>query len=174
MTPGTRTRVAVDFSGLSKTKPQKSLITKISRSGGRNKSGKMTMRHIGGGHKRRYRVIDFKRDNHGVEGTVKTLEYDPNRTAFICLVNFTNGDKRYILAPDGIKEGDKIVSGEGVQPELGNTLFLNEIPLGTTIHNIEMAPGRGGVLARSAGSYAQLTNKEGKYAIVNCHQVKRE
>ena len=166
MTPGTRNRVAVDFSGLTKKAPEKSLLAKKTRGGGRNGTGKMTNRHRGGGHKKRYRIMDFKRDNHGVTGEVVSIEYDPNRTAFISLVKFTNGDKRYIIAPDGIKVGDKLESGKGVAPNLGNAMFLSEIPLGTTIHNVEMHPGQGGVLARSAGAYAQLTNKEGKYAIL--------
>ncbi len=166
MTPGTRNRVAVDFSGLTKKAPEKSLLAKKTRGGGRNGTGKMTNRHRGGGHKKRYRIIDFKRDNHGVTGEVVSLEYDPNRTAFISLVKFTNGDKRYIIAPEGIKVGDKLESGKGVAPNLGNAMLLSEIPLGTTIHNVEMHPGQGGVLARSAGAYAQLTNKEGKYAIL--------
>ena len=165
-TPGSRFTVTVDYSELSNTKPEKSLIKKLKKSGGRNSKGRMTVRHRGGGHKRRYRVIDFKRDNHGVKGEVKSLEYDPNRTAFIALIQFTDGEKRYILAPEGLKVGDTVISGKGAAPDLGNCLPLSEMPLGTVIHNIELHPGNGGVMARSAGSYGQVTNKEGKYAIL--------
>lgn len=124
------------------------------------------MRYIGGGHKRRYRLIDFKRDKHGIPAEVKTIEYDPNRSARIALVTYADGEKRYIVAPEGLKVGDTILSGEGIAPEVGNSLFLREIPLGTIIHNIELHPGRGAALARSAGAYAQLSAREGKYAIV--------
>ena len=156
-TPGQRFKVVNDFEHLTTgNNPEKSLILKKSRSGGRNDTGKMTMRHIGGGHKKRYRVIDFKRDKFGIPAVVKTVEYDPNRTAFIALLNYADGEKRYILAPNGIKEGQTVVSGEGVAPEVGNALYLSEIPLGATIHNIELRPGQGGVMVRSAGAYAQL------------------
>lgn len=124
------------------------------------------MRYVGGGHKQRYRIIDFKRDKDGVVGTVATIEYDPNRTARIALVNYSDGEKRYIVAPNGLKVGQKIVSGPGAAPEVGNTLLLSEIPLGTFIHNIELYPGQGGIISRSAGSYAQLSAREGKYAII--------
>jgi large subunit ribosomal protein L2 len=124
------------------------------------------MRYIGGGHKRKYRIIDFKRDKNGVSAEVKTVEYDPNRSAFISLVEYQDGEKRYILCPHGLKVGQKIVSGTGILPELGNTLPLSEIPLGSIIHNIELAPGQGGRICRSAGSYAQLTSKDGKYVVV--------
>lgn len=124
------------------------------------------MRYIGGGHKQRYRLIDFKRDNDGVEGTVKSIEYDPNRTARIALVFFTNGDKRYIIAPNGLKEGAKVKSGKGVPPEIGNAPYLSDIPLGTVISCIEMTPGKGAAIARSAGSFAQLSAREGKYATI--------
>ena len=124
------------------------------------------MRYRGGGHKRRYRIIDFKRDKFGIEGEVTTIEYDPNRSARIALIQYTDGEKRYIVAPAKLKVGDKINSGEGVEPNVGNAMYLSEIPLGTTIHNIELHPGRGGILARGAGTYAQLNAREGKYAII--------
>jgi large subunit ribosomal protein L2 len=126
----------------------------------------MTMRYIGGGHKRALRVIDFKRAKDGIEGLVKTVEYDPNRSARIALISYKDGEKRYILAPQGLQVGQKVVSGKGAAPEVGNTLLLSEVPLGTIIHNIELRPGQGGVLARSAGSYAQLSAREGKYAVL--------
>ncbi len=166
ITPGTRHRVVVDTSHLSKKAPEKALLGSKSSSGGRNDAGELTMRYRGGGHKRRYRVVDFKRDNHGVAGVVNALEYDPNRSAFIALVFYKNGDKRYILAPDGLKVGATIISGPGVTPDLGNCLPLSEIPLGSDIHNIELRPGTGGSIARSAGASAVLANKDGKYAIV--------
>ncbi|MBL7811534.1 MAG: 50S ribosomal protein L2 [Bacteroidetes bacterium] len=165
-TPGQRFRVANAFTELTASKPEKSLLTPVKKSGGRNNQGRMTMRFIGGGHKRRYRVIDFKRNNFGVVGEVKTVEYDPNRTAFISLVEFADGDKRYILAPNGIKVGQKIEQGAAAAPEIGNALPLSNIPLGSLIHNIEMAPGQGAKICRSAGSYAQLMAREGKYAAV--------
>jgi large subunit ribosomal protein L2 len=124
------------------------------------------MRYTGGGHKRRYRIIDFKRDKHGMDAEVKTVEYDPNRTARISLVQYTDGEKRYIIAPEGIEVGQTIKSGEGISPDVGNALYLSEIPLGTVVHNIEMRPGQGGVIARGAGAYAQLTARDGKYAIL--------
>ena len=165
-TPGTRFRVANAFAEITESKPEKSLTVSISKSGGRNNQGKMTMRYIGGGHKRKYRIIDFKRDKHGVLAEVKTVEYDPNRSAFISLIEYTDGEKRYILCPHGLKVGQKLNSGSGVTPDLGNTLPLSEIPLGSIIHNIEMAPGQGGKVCRSAGSYAQLTARDGKYVVV--------
>ena len=166
-TPGQRFKVVNDFDAITTgNNPEKSLITKKGKSGGRNNTGKMTMRHMGGGHKRRYRVVDFKRDKFGIPATVKTIEYDPNRTAFIALLSYADGEKRYIVAPNGLKEGQTVVSGKGVAPEVGNTLFLSEIPLGATIHNIELRPGQGAVMVRSAGSYAQLMARDGKYAIV--------
>jgi large subunit ribosomal protein L2 len=165
-TPGTRFRIANTFAELTASEPEKSLTVSISKSGGRNNQGKMTMRYIGGGHKRKYRIIDFKRDKHGVIAEVKTVEYDPNRSAFIALVEYVDGEKRYILCPHGLKVGQKLNSGSGVVPDLGNTLPLAEIPLGSIIHNIEMAPGQGGKVCRSAGSYAQLTARDGKYVVV--------
>lgn len=165
-TPGTRFRIANTFAELTASEPEKSLTVSISKSGGRNNQGKMTMRYIGGGHKRKYRIIDFKRDKHGMPAEVKTVEYDPNRSAFISLVEYQDGEKRYILCPQGLKVGQKLNSGTGVTPDLGNTLPLSEIPLGSIIHNIEMAPGQGGKVCRSAGSYAQLTARDGKYVVV--------
>ena len=166
-TPGQRFKEISSFDELTpNVKPEKSLLKPMKKSGGRNNTGKMTMRYMGGGHKRRYRVIDFKRDKDNMEATVKTIEYDPNRTANIALLVYADGEKRYIIAPQGLKVGQKIISGEQVVPEVGNILQLANIPLGTDIHNIEMKPGKGGMLARSAGSYATLTSRDGKYAIV--------
>lgn len=165
-TPGQRHKVVNTFDGITASSPEKSLLAPIKRSGGRNNSGRMTMRYIGGGHKRRYRIIDFKREKFGMDATVTSIEYDPNRTARIALVVYADGEKRYIIAPNGLNVGDKIVSGKGAAPEVGNTLFLSEIPLGTIIHNIELRPGQGAVMARSAGAYAQLVAREGKYAIL--------
>lgn len=165
-TPGQRFRVANTFEEITTDKPEKSLLAPIKRTGGRNNQGRMTMRFIGGGHKRRYRIIDFKRNNFGVVGEVKTVEYDPNRSAFISLIEFAEGEKRYIIAPSGIKVGQKVEQGPGVSPEVGNALLLSEIPLGTLIHNIEMSPGQGAKICRSAGSYAQLMAREGKYVAI--------
>lgn len=166
ITPGQRYRVANAYSELTCDTPEKSLLAKISSTGGRNRTGKMTVRNRGGGHKRRYRIIDFKRDKDGVPATVKTIEYDPNRTAFISLLHYADGEKRYIIAPKGIKVGDTLVSGKGAAPEVGNTLFLSEVPLGTEIHAIEMQPGKGAAMARSAGTYAVLANREEKYGVL--------
>jgi large subunit ribosomal protein L2 len=166
ITPGLRHRVGNDYSILTTDKPEKSLITPLKRTGGRNNSGKMTMRNRGGGHKRRYRVIDFKRNKDEMSATVKTIEYDPNRTAFIALVEYGDGEKRYIVAPDGLQVGVEIKSGKGATPDVGNTLLLSEIPLGSTIHAIEMQPGKGAALARSAGTYGTLSSREGKYAVI--------
>jgi len=138
----------------------------MKRSGGRNNAGKMTMRYMGGGHKKRYRVIDFHRDKDGMPAVVKSIEYDPNRSARIALVAYEDGEKRYIVAPSGLKVGQKILSGQGASPDVGNAMPLADMPLGTIVHNIEMKPGHGAVLARSAGSYAQLTSRDGKYAII--------
>jgi large subunit ribosomal protein L2 len=166
LTPSLRYKLSADFAEITTDRPEKSLVKSTKSSGGRNNTGKMTVRYIGGGHKKAYRVIDFKRDKDGIEGTVTTVEYDPNRSARIALVVYKDGEKRYIIAPQGIQVGQKIVSGKGVAPEVGNTLFLSEIPLGTIIHNIELRPGQGAALARSAGSYAQLSARDGKYAIL--------
>lgn len=166
ITPGTRYRIAPVFSEITSATPQKSLVASKKKSGGRNNSGKMTMRYLGGGHKQKYRVIDFKRDKYGIPAVVATIEYDPNRTCRIALLNYKDGEKRYIVAPQGIQVGQEIVSGKGVAPEVGNALPLSEIPLGTIIHNIELKPGKGGAIARSAGAYAQLLARDGKYATV--------
>jgi large subunit ribosomal protein L2 len=166
VTPGTRHKIAGIFDDITCDKPEKSLIEPIKKSGGRNNTGKMTMRYIGGGHKQMYRIIDFKRDKDGVPATVKTIEYDPNRTARIALLFYADGEKRYIIAPNGLKVGQKLLSGKDIAPELGNTLYLSDIPLGTIIHNIELRPGQGAILARSAGSYAQLLSRDGNYAII--------
>ena len=166
ITPGQRHKVANSFAEITTGESQKSLIKSIKKSGGRNNTGKMTVRQLGGGHKRKYREIDFKRDNYGVPGKVVSVEYDPNRTSRICLVNFADGDKRYVIAPNGIQVGQEILSGEKAAPEVGNTLFLRDIPLGTVIHNIEMQPGQGGKIARGAGAYAQLNAKDGKFAVI--------
>jgi len=165
-TPGQRFKLISAFDEITCSVPDKSLLVPIRKSGGRNNQGKMTMRYIGGGHKRNYRLIDFKRERDGVKATVKTIEYDPNRSARIALVVYEDGQKRYIVAPNGIQVGQILESGKGVAPELGNTLFLSDIPLGTVVHNIELRPGQGAVIARSAGAYAQLVSREGKYAIV--------
>jgi large subunit ribosomal protein L2 len=166
VTPGQRHKIISTFDEITKATPEKTLLRPMKKSGGRNNSGKMTMRYIGGGHKRRYRVIDFLRDKDGVPAIVHSIEYDPNRTARIALLLYEDGEKRYIIAPNGLKVGQTIRSGQGIAPEIGNALTLNEIPLGTLIHNIELHPGKGGVLARSAGSYAQLTSRDGKFAII--------
>ena len=165
-TPGQRNKAISAFDEITCTKPEKSLLEPIRKSGGRNNTGKMTMRYIGGGHKRMYRIIDFRRDKDNCPATVKTIEYDPNRSARIALVVYADGEKRYIIAPAGIRVGQTIMSGSGVAPELGNALPLSEIPLGTVIHNIELRPGQGAAMARSAGTYAQLTAREGKHAIL--------
>ncbi len=166
VTPGQRFRILLSNDDITATKPEKSLIRPLKKSGGRNHSGKMTVRNIGGGHKRQYRIIDFKRDKDNLPAVVRTIEYDPNRSARIALVVYKDGEKRYILAPSGLTVGQTIISGDNVAPEIGNTLPLSNIPLGTIIHNIELYPGRGGVLAKSAGVSAQLTSRDGKYAII--------
>ena len=166
ITPGTRFRVGNDYSALTTSKPEKSLLAPMKRSGGRNATGRMTQRYIGGGHKRRYRIIDFKRDREGFEATVSTIEYDPNRSAYIALTQFEDGEKRYIIAPDGVNVGDKLNSGKGAEPNVGNSLYLSDIPLGSVIHAIELKPGKGAALARSAGTYGTLMGREGKYASV--------
>ena len=166
ITPGQRFRVVNGFDTITTDKPEKSLLAPKKRSGGRNSQGRMTTRNIGGGHKQRYRIIDFKRDKSGIPATVKTIEYDPNRTAFIALLSYADGEKRYVIAQNGLKVGQKVVSGSSVSPEIGNTMPLSEIPLGTTISCIELRPGQGAVMARSAGSFAQLMARDGKYATV--------
>lgn len=166
VTPGTRQRVAPDFAELTASRPEKSLLEPLKKTGGRNNQGRRTMRYIGGGHKRHYRIIDFKRDKVGVPAEVLTVEYDPNRSARISLVQYTDGEKRYIIAPQGITVGQTIQSGEGATPDVGNALPLNVMPIGTIVHNIELNPGKGGAMARSAGTYAQLVGREDKYAIL--------
>lgn len=164
VTPGQRNKVISAFDEITTNKPEKSLLCPKPRTGGRNYSGKMTMRYRGGGHKKMYRFIDFRRDKDGIPATVKTIEYDPNRSARIALLYYADGEKRYIIAPHGLKVGQEIISGSGVSPDLGNTLPLGEIPFGSTVHNIELRPGQGAKMARSAGSYAQLMSRDGKYA----------
>jgi len=166
ITPGQRFRVVNGFDAITTDKPEKSLIAPIKRTGGRNSQGKMTMRYKGGGHKRRYRKIDFKRNKVGIPATVATIEYDPNRTAFIALLNYQDGEKRYVVAQNGLKVGQNIVSGDKVAPEIGNCMLLENIPLGTIISCIELHPGQGAVLARSAGAFAQLMARDGKFATV--------
>ena len=166
VTPGQRGKVVNTFEQVTTDRPEKSLLRPYSKTGGRNNTGKMTMRYIGGGHKRKYRVIDFKREKENIPAKVASIEYDPNRTARIALLVYADGEKRYIVAPIGLTVGQTIESGKGVAPEIGNTLYLSEIPLGTIIHNIELRPGQGAVMARSAGSYAQLVAREGKYASI--------
>lgn len=167
VTPGTRFRVGADYSDITTNVPEKTLVVGSNkRSGGRNKTGKMTMRNLGGGHKKSYRIIDFKRDKKEIPATVATIEYDPNRTARIALLHYADGEKRYIIAPTGLKVGMEVIAGDSVAPELGNTLPLAKMPLGSIIHNIELNPGQGGSIARSAGTYAQLSARDGKYAII--------
>jgi len=166
VTPGTRFRIGSDFTEITTSTPEKTLTVKSKRSGGRNNSGKMTMRYLGGGHKQLYRLIDFKRDKKDIPATVATIEYDPNRTARIALLHYADGGKRYIIAPEGLQVGQKVISGATATPEIGNTMTLATIPLGSIIHNIELNPGRGAQIARSAGSYAQLAARDGKYATI--------
>jgi large subunit ribosomal protein L2 len=166
ITAGTRWRIGNAFAEVTTDEPEKSLLESKKSTGGRNTSGHLTMRYSGGGHKKKYRVIDFKRDKKDINATVVSIEYDPNRSAFIALLSYVDGEKRYIIAPQGLQVGVTVVSGDNVVPENGNALMLKNMPLGTNIHNIEMQPGQGGKLARSAGSSAQLTNKEDKYAVL--------
>lgn len=167
ITPGQRFRVVNGFDAITTDKPEKSLLAPKKRSGGRNSQGKMTMRYKGGGHKKRYRIIDFKRNKIGIPAEVKSIEYDPNRTAFIALLNYQDGEKRYIVAQNGLQLGQKLLSGnEGVAPEVGNAMPLSQIPLGTIISCIELRPGQGAVMARSAGAFAQLMARDGKFASV--------
>ncbi|CEN36214.1 50S ribosomal protein L2 [Capnocytophaga cynodegmi] len=167
ITPGQRFRVVNDFDTITTDKPEKSLLVPLKKTGGRNNQGKMTMRYIGGGHKKKYRIVDFKRNKFGVNAKVVSIEYDPNRTAFIALIQYTDGEKRYIIAPAGLKVDQTIVSGqENVAPEIGNAMPLSQIPLGTVISCIELRPGQGANIARSAGTFAQLMAKDGRYATV--------
>ena len=164
ITPGTRFMSVSTFEEITKTVPEKSLTVSLKKSGGRNNRGRVTARHRGGGHKRKYRIIDFKRDKFGVPAKVFSIEYDPNRSARIALLHYADGEKRYILAPDGLKVGDTVQSGPGSEIKVGNALKLKDIPLGSFVHNVELKPGKGGQLGRSAGASLQLMAKEGKYA----------
>ncbi len=166
ITPGQRFRVVNGFDAITADKPEKSLLAPLKKSGGRNSQGKMTIRHRGGGHKRRYRVIDFKRDKQGVAATVKSIQYDPNRTAFIALLEYADGEKRYVVAQNGLQVGQSVSSGSTAAPEIGNAIPMNDIPLGTIISCIELRPGQGAVMARSAGTFAQLMAKDGKFVTV--------
>jgi len=166
ITPGQRFRVVNDFEQVTAAKPEKSLVKGKSKSGGRNNQGRMTMRYVGGGHKQKVRVVDFKRDKAGVPATVKAIEYDPLRSAYLMLLVYADGEKRYSIAVNGVSVGDTLMSGADAAPEIGNALFLRDIPLGTIVSNIEMRPGQGAIIARSAGTFAQLVAREGKYAIV--------
>ncbi len=166
ITPGQRHKIIGTFETITSSVPEKSLVKGISKSGGRNNDGKMTMRYIGGGHKKKYRVIDFKRNKDGIPAKVNSIEYDPNRTARIALLFYADGEKRYILAPNGLQVGQTLLSGSQAAPEVGNSLPLQNIPLGTIVHNIELRPGQGAALVRSAGTFAQLTSREDSYAII--------
>ena len=164
MTPGTRQKTVSSFDEVTRTTPEKSLLSTQSKSGGRNSNGRITVRHIGGGNRRKYRIIDYKRDKDGIPAKVKEIEYDPNRTAYIALLAYADGEKRYILAPLGLSKGDTVVSGKDADIKAGNALPLENIPVGTMVHNIEMQPGKGGQIAKAAGSAAQLMAKDGGYA----------
>jgi large subunit ribosomal protein L2 len=166
VTAGTRWRIGNAYAEITTDTPEKSLLEKQSKTGGRNVQGRRAMRYIGGGHRQHFRKIDFKRDKKNIEGKVASIEYDPNRTAFIALVNYKDGEKRYIIAPQGLQVGATVLSGDDVAPEVGNALQMKHMPLGTNVHNIEMQPGQGGKLVRSAGTSAQLTNKEDRYAVL--------
>jgi large subunit ribosomal protein L2 len=166
VTPSLRYKITNAYAEVTTDKPEKSLLASKSRSGGRTNTGRMTMRYTGGGHKKQYRIIDFKREKVDIPAVVKTIEYDPNRTAFIALVAYKDGEKRYIIAPEGLTVGQEIIAGETAAPEVGNTLPLAKMPLGTIIHNIELNPGQGATICRSAGAFGQLTGKDGKYVIV--------
>ena len=165
-TPGQRHKIIGAFDNISATAPEKALVVGFRKSGGRNNEGHRTMRYIGGGHKRKYRLIDFKRNKDGVPAVVKTIEYDPNRSARIALLFYADGEKRYIIAPNGLEVGMTIMSGAEAAPEVGNALPLQNIPVGTVVHNIELRPGQGAALVRSAGAFAQLTSREGNYVII--------
>jgi len=166
ITAGTRWRIGNAYAEVTTNEPEKSLVEIKTRTGGRNSSGRRAMRYIGGGHKKMYRIIDYKRDKKNIPATVATIEYDPNRSAFIALLHYADGEKRYIIAPQGLQIGQTVESGDNVAPELGNALQLKSMPLGTVVHNIEMQPGQGGKIARSAGASAQLSNKEDRYAVL--------
>jgi large subunit ribosomal protein L2 len=166
MTAGTRWRIGNAYAEITTNVPEKTLTEPLKRTGGRNSKGRMTMRYIGGGHKKQYRIIDFKRNKRDMDAKVVSIEYDPNRTAFIALLQYTDNEKRYILAPQGLQVGTTVKSGDNVAPEVGNSLPMKNMPLGTMIHNIVLQPGQGGKMARSAGTSAQLANKEEKYAVL--------
>jgi large subunit ribosomal protein L2 len=166
VTAGTRWRIGNAYVEITNDVPEKSLLEKVKSTAGRNAQGRRAMRYMGGGHKKMYRIIDFKRNKKNIPATVASIEYDPNRSAFIALLNYADGEKRYIIAPQGLQVGGKVLSGDNVAPELGNALQMKFMPLGTNLHNIEMQPGQGGKLVRSAGTSAQLTNKEDKYAVL--------
>ena len=166
ITPGQRFRVVNEYDAITTSKPEKTLLVPLKRTGGRNNQGRMTMRYKGGGHKKRYRVIDFKRDKHGISAEVMSIEYDPNRSAFIALLKYDDNEKRYIIAQKGLKIGQKVVSGEDASPVVGNAIPLSKIPLGTIISCIELRPDKGASMARSAGSFAQLMAREGKFATI--------
>jgi large subunit ribosomal protein L2 len=166
VTPGQRFKVISAFDDITTDTPEKSLLVRKMKTGGRNGGGKMTVRYKGGGHKQKYRIIDFKRDKDNVPATVKSIEYDPNRSARIALLFYADGEKRYIIAPQGMEVGQKIISGRGVAADIGNCMYLSEVPFGTVIHNVELRPGQGAKMSRSAGSYAQLMSRDGKYAIL--------
>ena len=166
ITPGTRFRVANTFAELTTDVPEKSLMEEKKSTGGRNNQGRRTTRYRGGGHKKKYRIIDFHREKDGVPGKVATVEYDPNRTAFIALVHYADGEKRYIVCPHGLKVGQTILSGKGATPDVGNALFLSDVPLGSSIHAIELHPGQGAAMVRSAGNSATMMGKEDRYAVV--------
>ncbi len=166
VTAGTRWRIGNAYAEITTNVPEKTLVEKIKSTGGRNVQGRRSMRYIGGGNKTMYRIIDFKRDKKDIPATVKSIEYDPNRTAFIALLSYADGEKRYIIAPNGLQVGATVLNGDNIAPELGNALMLKNMPLGTVVHNIELQPGQGGKLVRSAGASAQLSNKEEKYAIL--------
>jgi len=166
VTPGQRHKVVNKQEAITASVPEKSLLATKTRSGGRNNQGRMTMRYIGGGHKKMYRIVDFKRNKEDIKAIVKTIEYDPNRSSRIALVVYADGEKRYIIAPNGLTVGQEVMAGKKASPDVGNSLYLADIPLGTVIHNIELNPGRGAVLARSAGTFATLKSREGKYVII--------
>ena len=166
VTPGQRHKIAISFDTITSSKPEKSLLVPNHRTGGRNDTGKMTIANVGGGHKKKYRLIDFKRDKHGIPAKVASIEYDPNRTANIALLHYKDGEKRYIIAPEGLNVGMDLLSGKDSPINVGNALPLSALPLGTIIHNIELKPGQGAIMVRSAGAYAQLMARDGKYATV--------
>lgn len=165
-TAGTRWRIGNAYAEVTTNEPEKSLLEPLSATGGRNAQGRLSMRYRGGGNKRKYRIIDFKRDKKNIPAKIASIEYDPNRSAFIALLNYADGEKRYIIAPEGLQVGAEVISGDAVAPEVGNALMMKNIPLGTNIHNIELQPGQGGKLVRSAGASAQLANKEDRYAVL--------